>query len=346
MVIGAPEQPAVAGFQLRQVAMADNSTSAASARTGGEKAAPQEPGQQQPPLATEEFHREKHIKFFQRCLMMLPSEAQSLDTSRTTLVYFCVAGLDLLNALEPLIAKDKINPAALIDWIYAMQVRPDPSAADPTAGLGFRGAPHLGQPYLPAEGGACRCCKPDTGSLAHTYTAILTLAILGDDFGRLERAAIVKTLHSYQLPDGSFVSHPDGGEADMRYVYCACCIAYMLDDWGSIDRDAVVRFVRNSLCYDAGIAQAPDLESHAGSTLCALASLQLMVPITPFYSRLFCALSSFPRVLLFSLSHCCRAACIIVHRAGPLWRHRCSFQDMQASVTRNAGGCGLPRCPY
>lgn len=224
-----------------------------------------------------EFLRDKHAKFFARCLTMLPTDAQGLDASRTTLVYFCVAGLDMLNALEPLVEKGKLKPDSIVDWVYSMQVKLDAKADQPTARLGFRGAPDLGSPYCPGDGGTPRCCRPDTGSLAHTYTAMLTLAILGDDFSRLEKEAIAQTLGSYQLDDGSFVSNPDGGESDMRYVYCACCIAYMLNDWSGVDMDGVARFIRDSLCYDSGIAQAPDLESHAGSCLCALASLKLMV---------------------------------------------------------------------
>lgn len=36
----------------------------------------------------------------------------------------------------------------------------------------------------------------------------------------------------------------DQGEADVRAVYCAVVISYMLDDWSGIDSDKIVSFIR------------------------------------------------------------------------------------------------------
>ena len=62
----------------------------------------------------------------------------------------------------------------------------------------------------------------------------------------------------------------------MRYVYCACSVASMLGDWRGVNRDAAVEFIKSSITFDGAFAQGPDLESHAGSTLCALGALNLM----------------------------------------------------------------------
>jgi geranylgeranyl transferase type-1 subunit beta len=77
----------------------------------------------------------------------------------------------------------------------------------------------------------------------------------------------------------------------MRFVFCAASISYMLDDWTGMDVDKTVDFIIKSIVsapsrlkshprphfqsYDFGIAQAPHLESHSGSTFCAVATLAL-----------------------------------------------------------------------
>lgn len=38
-----------------------------------------------------------------------------------------------------------------------------------------------------------------------------------------------------------------GGENDMRFIYCACCISYILDDWQGINIEKATEYIRNSL---------------------------------------------------------------------------------------------------
>ena len=45
----------------------------------------------------------------------------------------------------------------------------------------------------------------------------------------------------------SFSATADGSENDMRFVYCAACISYILNDWGGVDIDKAVEFIQNSL---------------------------------------------------------------------------------------------------
>ena len=44
----------------------------------------------------------------------------------------------------------------------------------------------------------------------------------------------------------SFCCVPEGSENDMRFVYCAACICYMLNDWSGIDQEKAVEFIQKS----------------------------------------------------------------------------------------------------
>eukprot|EP00051_Salpingoeca_urceolata_P029783 m.491004 g.491004 ORF g.491004 m.491004 type:complete len:361 (-) comp28992_c0_seq1:123-1205(-) len=221
----------------------------------------------------------QHIKYLQRCRDVLPTQMLSLDVNRMTATFFVVSGLDLLSALDTL---DQPTRVALVDWIYDQQVVArgdgaravdgDNSGLPPAAG--FRGGPFLGVPR--SAGADAPPLLLDGGHLASTYTALCLLAVLGDDYTRLDRTGVARDLSRYQLPSGAFVATPQGGESDMRFVYCACCVAFMLDDWSGIDTAALQRFIVSSLAYDGGIGQAPGLEPHAASAYLALSSLKLM----------------------------------------------------------------------
>ncbi|XP_035204818.1 geranylgeranyl transferase type-1 subunit beta-like, partial [Stegodyphus dumicola] len=65
-------------------------------------------------------------------------------------------------------------------------------------------------------------------------------------------------------------------ESDMRFVYCAACICYILQDWSGMDVEKTVAYIKLSRNYDGGIGQGPGLESHGGSTFCAIATLWMM----------------------------------------------------------------------
>lgn len=134
----------------------------------------------------------------------------------------------------------------------------------------------------------------------------------GDDFSRVNRKAVVEGLRKLQLPDGCFTPVPDvrlllllppqlllilpqPSESDMRYVYCACTISTMLNDWSGVDKEKATEYILKSQSYDGSIgqvlplfrfllplhlashpSQGPYEEGHAGSTYCAIASLVMM----------------------------------------------------------------------
>jgi len=109
-----------------------------------------------------------------------------------------------------------------------------------------------------------------------TYTALCCLAILGDDLSRVNRAAIIGSLRFLQNEAGGFSSTFSGGETDLRFVYCACVISKMLNDWSGFDLARSERFVASCQSFDGGFALRPGCEGHGGSTYCGVASLQLM----------------------------------------------------------------------
>ena len=134
-----------------------------------------------------------------------------------------------------------------------------------------------------------------------TYSALSTLLILGDDFARVDRAGIVAMLRGLQQPSGSYGPGPQrprlslwpvltssprsahsprsprlvarnrfavvagDSESDIRFVFTACAVSHMLNDWSGVDRARTVEFVRACQGYDFGIGQEPGLESHCTS---------------------------------------------------------------------------------
>uniref|UniRef100_A0A8C1AHQ0 Geranylgeranyl transferase type-1 subunit beta n=1 Tax=Cyprinus carpio carpio TaxID=630221 RepID=A0A8C1AHQ0_CYPCA len=225
----------------------------------------------------EDFLRERHVRFFQRCLQVLPERYAPYETSRLTIVFFALSGLDVLDAL------DVVDKPSLIEWIYSLQVLPTDDKSN-LSRCGFRGSSHIGVPYNSSKGPGAPHTY-DSGHVAMTYTGLACLVILGDDLSRVCREACLAGLRALQLEDGSFYAVPEGSENDMRFVYCAACICFMLDDWSGMDRQRAIDYIRRSTSYDSGIGQGAGLESHGGSTFCAVASLCMMGNLQEVFSE-------------------------------------------------------------
>jgi hypothetical protein len=52
----------------------------------------------------------------------------------------------------------------------------------------------------------------------------------------------------------------------MRYVYCACCISYMLNDWSGLDKEKICKFILDCQSYDYAIAQVRNTETREFSS--------------------------------------------------------------------------------
>ncbi|OQR80279.1 geranylgeranyl transferase type-1 subunit beta-like [Tropilaelaps mercedesae] len=202
--------------------------------------------------------RHRHVRFFNRWLSALPSSAAAYMDKRPLIAFFSTCGLDLLDNLPE-------TRSSLINWLYSMQYIDEKKGT-----AGFLGGFMIGRV---SDGSQCWL---DIPSLGLTYTALASLVTLGDDLSKAKRNEILKGLKELQLEDGSFASQWLDGEVDMRFVYCAVCIAYMLDDFSTINVDACVSFIRDCFTYEGGVACLPGAEAHGGSTFCAVASLALM----------------------------------------------------------------------
>jgi len=231
----------------------------------------EEEEEEAPKHVAKEFDKQKHIKFLMHMLNVLPTPYTSQDTNRVTLIHFVIGSLDLLDQM------DKVDKKRIVDFIYAMQVLPDKDNEDKyIQNCGFRGGSWFGKSF----DSTCDTSKNignfyDQSHIAMTYTAICILLMCDDDLSRLNKSAIAKALHKLQQADGSYSPISGGGENDMRFVYCAAAISYMLNDFSGINVNQAVKYILSSQSFDSAVAQAPGQESHGGSTFCAIAALHL-----------------------------------------------------------------------
>ncbi|KAI8059086.1 geranylgeranyltransferase type I beta subunit [Gongronella butleri] len=220
----------------------------------------------------DQLNREKHVKYFTSHLHMLPSAYTETETNRMTLAFFCLGGLAMLGALDASVTEQ--NKQDWIDWIYAQQIRPSDDGKN-TAHAGFRGSSWSGRAFDP-QSSTCEYQPHDSSHIASTYTALLNLALLGDDFARVDRSAIVAGLRHLQQDDGSIAPTYGSMERDARFIFCAAAISYILNDWSGLDIEKTVAYLRSLQSYEYAIGQCPGEEGHGGSTFCGVAALGLM----------------------------------------------------------------------
>lgn len=61
----------------------------------------------------------------------------------------------------------------------------------------------------------------------------------------------------------SFAAVAAEGEVDMRFLYCACAISTLLNDWSAVNRSAALDFIRGSLvCVCVSSCVSPSLRPH------------------------------------------------------------------------------------
>ncbi|KAJ7765381.1 terpenoid cyclases/protein prenyltransferase alpha-alpha toroid [Mycena maculata] len=208
------------------------------------------------------FARTGHAGHVNRCLSGLPASQVELDPLRVTIGFYCIGALDLLGVLQT--KTSETDRSSWREWIWEQQT----GGSD---GTGFRPGPFatpdspVPEPYTEHDG----------PHLVMTYTALLTLAILRDDFSKLDRPGLVKFIRACQRENGSFSIVPGYGDTDLRTLYCAFCICDMLGDWSGVDVDRALDFVRTCRTYEGGYGQAPFCEASGGPTYIALASLHL-----------------------------------------------------------------------
>ena len=139
--------------------------------------------------------------------------------------------------------------------------------------------------------------KYEQSHLAMTYTALCILATLScihhDDDDKqfsnvlikLNKDAIIHKVKELQNDDGSFQCVKGGSENDLRFLYCACAISHMLNDWSGVSIERAMNYIESCHTYDGSFSLIPGNEGHGGSTYCAVASLVLMGQLDTFLTR-------------------------------------------------------------
>jgi len=106
---------------------------------------------------------------------------------------------------------------------------------------------------------------------------------------------LLELLPKVQREDGSFGEWLGGdgqiiGGSDMRFVYCAVAIRWILrgregkgvvEGVKDIDVEGVVKFIRSAESYEHGISDKAFGEAHAGLTYCAIGALALLGRLHP-----------------------------------------------------------------
>ncbi|KAF9453163.1 terpenoid cyclases/Protein prenyltransferase [Macrolepiota fuliginosa MF-IS2] len=214
------------------------------------------------------LNRPGHAAHAKRCLSALPDSKTDLDASRLALAFYNIGILDLLDILNDGTTLPQWQRDGWIEWLWAQQTHGED-------GSGFRPSPFM---VHNPPGSETKYSNYDTPHIIMTYTALLALALLRDDFSRLDRPGLIKFLRACQREDGSFTTTPKDGESDLRTLYCAFAISAMLDDWSGIDVGHAKAFIASCRTYEGGYGQEPFCEALGGTTYTALASLYLAPP--------------------------------------------------------------------
>jgi geranylgeranyl transferase type-1 subunit beta len=199
-------------------------------------------------ISSKPFYLSKHVQYFVLCSRLLPHHYVQLDSSRLTALYFIVVALDMLNSLS------EFSKPEAIEFIYRLQLIPSNQEEVNNGHFGFIGSPYLG---CESSESTAMLRNYQQGQLAMIYTAIMTLLTLDDDLSRVDRISIGKGLQSLQQANGTFLSYQGEGETDLRYMYCACAIASVLNLWDFIDKQLIIKYIMQCLTYEGGFGLNP-----------------------------------------------------------------------------------------
>ncbi|XP_047496628.1 protein farnesyltransferase subunit beta-like [Penaeus chinensis] len=190
------------------------------------------------------LHRERHIAYLKKGLKTLPEGFQCLDASRPWLVYWAVHALELLE-----VKLNEQEAGNIIDFLKRCQ--------NPAGGFG--GGP--GQ----------------FSHLAPTYAAVNALAIVGtkEAYDVINREKLQEFLWQMRTDEGAFRMH-EGGEVDIRGVYCAVSVARLANIATEQLFNRTPHWIMRCQTYEGGFSGTPGMEAHGGYTFCGLAALTLL----------------------------------------------------------------------
>jgi geranylgeranyl transferase type-1 subunit beta len=211
----------------------------------------------------------KHARNLSFFLSSLPCDDRlaGFDTQKLILVFFAITSCDVMNLLD--VCFKAAPRTSLIEWIYGLQIFNRIGTKE--ANGGFRASLWL----VPSAHESIE--HYDELHVTMTHVALLTLLTLEDDLSKVNRRLVTQTIGRLQNKQtGCFASSLSQGEEDMRFVYSAISVCYIMDDFSSVNVELCCQFVLDSLSYEGAFGQKPGGEAHAGSTYLALASLSLM----------------------------------------------------------------------
>ncbi|KAL3523800.1 hypothetical protein ACH5RR_016634 [Cinchona calisaya] len=212
------------------------------------------------------FDKDRHLQFLEMMYALLPSHYQTQEINRLTLAYFIIVGFDVLGSL------DRIDKDAVIKWVLSLQAHPkNEDELNKGQFYGFHGS-RSSQFQSNVEG----VSVPNGSHLASTYCALAILKTVGYDLSLIDSTPILESMKNLQQSDGSFMPIHSGAETDLRFLFCAVSICFMLGNWSGMDREKAKEYIISCQSYDGGFGLIPGSESHGGATYCAVASLRLM----------------------------------------------------------------------
>lgn len=207
-------------------------------------------GSDQFPVLNRRFHTLYCHKFL---CNPLPVGFYKMDASKTWIGYWIMNALILLK--QELTQKEKEDCSKNLLHYYRNSFNND------SCGLtGFGG----GEWQLP--------------HLAASYAAVVSLALIQDEdsWTQLDTKRFKDWLLAMKNPDGSFSMH-SGGESDTRAVYCALCIAALLNILDADLVKGVKEWLLKCQTFEGGFGGGPGDEAHGGYTYCALAALFILM---------------------------------------------------------------------
>ena len=236
------------------------------------------------------FSVSDHVKYYKVCLNTLPEDYIELDTQRIVLLYFCVLGLDILDALDNLSTEEKDRILLFVNNCHLKKRMGDVNIQ------GYRGSTFCGKSIV------CNNTDPSVDSywscnLAMTYSGLAIKIALKDPISKQMKEDIIQLVQLCVQEDGSVASMiPDHTyatqtEADIRFVYCAFVILYLLHSnsntntadttntsseysWNNLlNLPLICSYIKSCFTYEGGFSLIPGAEAQGGATYCAVASL-------------------------------------------------------------------------
>lgn len=123
-----------------------------------------------------------------------------------------------------------------------------------------------------------------TPHLASTFSVVMTLCALGSDeaLESIDCKGILTFLKKMKQPNGGF-QVSEGGETDVRAMYCALAVASIMGILDGPDGQALkqgcVQYLGSLQAFDGGLGGEPGSEAHGGNTYCGMAALAILSPL-------------------------------------------------------------------